>query len=145
MRLTAPLARARLDRHDHGVLGTVHPERGVDTVPVVFAASGDLLGVPVDLVKPKDSTRLQRERNLEVDPRASLLIEHWDPLDWTRLWWVRTDLRWQAEPDPGTEAALADLLLARYAQYRAAQDFDTPFARVLVFDIVKVTGWSAAG
>lgn len=145
MRLTARLARPRLAQHDHGVLGTVHPERGVDTVPVVFAVSGDHLGIPVDVVKPKASTRLQRERNLQADPRASLLIEHWDPTDWSRLWWVRTDLRWEADPDPGTEAALADLLVSRYAQYQATQEGSAPFARVLVFDIVSVSGWSAAG
>ena len=37
MRLSAERARERLVAHDHGVLATVHPVRGVDAVPVVPA------------------------------------------------------------------------------------------------------------
>jgi hypothetical protein len=36
-------------------------------------------------------------------------------------------------------ASLAALLAEKYAQYR-----DQPFARVLVFRVVDLTGWSAA-
>ena len=90
MRLPEDEARARLAAHDHGILCTVHAERGVDAVPVAYAVDEDgYVGVPVDLVKPKASSRLQRERNLEADPRATLLVEHWDRGDWSRLWWVR--------------------------------------------------------
>ena len=56
MRLAADIARARLVAHDHGVLCTVHGARGVDAVPVVYAVDDDLVGVPIDLVKPKAST-----------------------------------------------------------------------------------------
>jgi PPOX class probable F420-dependent enzyme len=136
MRLAEDEARARLAAHDHGVLCTVHAERGVDAVPVVYAVGGDLVGIPVDRVKPKASTRLQRERNLEADPRAALLIDHWDRDDWSRLWWVRAELRFQ----DGREEALAALLAERYAQYR-----DQPFTRVLVLRIVGVSGWAAEG
>lgn len=138
MRLTHHDAMARLDAHDHGVLSTVHTERGVDAVPVAYAIAEGHLGVPVDLVKPKTSLRLQREANLEADPRATLLIEHWDRDDWSTLWWVRAELHWLDEPGE-REAALARALAHRYAQYR-----DQPFARVLVFNIVAVTGWAAA-
>jgi hypothetical protein len=138
MRLNDDNALARLAAHDHGILCTLHSKRGVDAVPVVYALDNDgYVGVPVDLVKPKSSLRLQRERNLEADSRATLLIEHWDPKDWSRLWWVRAELRW--ESDPGDRAAdLAALLAERYVQYR-----EQPFARVLVLRIVGVAGWSA--
>jgi len=137
MRLAEDEARARLAAHDHGVLCTVHAERGVDAVPVAYAVDDDYVGVPVDRVKPKSSLRLQRERNLEADPRATLLVDHWDRDDWSRLWWVRAELRFQ---DGEREAALADRLAERYPQYR-----DRPFARVLVLRIVGVTGWAAEG
>jgi hypothetical protein len=97
------------------------------------------VGVPVDLVKPKASSRLQRERNLEVDPRATLLVEHWDRGDWSRLWWVRAELRWQGDAGTGRAAALAARVAGCYPQYH-----DQPFARVLVLRIVDVTGWAAA-
>jgi PPOX class probable F420-dependent enzyme len=136
MRLSDDEARARLTAHDHAVLCTLHAERGVDAVPCVYAVDPDgFVGVPVDLVKPKASLRLQRERNLAADPRATLLAEHWDRDDWTRLWWVRAELQWQPEP-AGREPSLADLLAQRYPQYH-----DRPFARVLVFRIVGVSGW----
>lgn len=142
MRLAEDEARARLAAHDHGILCTVHAERGVDAVPVAYAVDDDgAVGVPVDLVKPKASSRLQRERNLEADPRATLLVEHWDPGDWSRLWWVRAELRWSgdADVDAGKASALAARLAERYPQYR-----DQPFARVLVMRIVGVTGWAAS-
>jgi PPOX class probable F420-dependent enzyme len=141
MRLADGDARARLAEHDHGILCTVHPERGVDAVPVAYAVDEDgYVGVPVDRVKPKSSSRLQRERNLEADPRATLLVEHWDRSDWSRLWWVRAELRWQGRQAAGREAALATLLAGRYPQYR-----DQPFDRVLVLRIVGVAGWAADG
>lgn len=141
MKLTATEAHARLAAHDHGVLCTVHAERGVDAVPVVYAADDDgFVGVPVDRVKPKASPRLQRGRNLEADPRAALLIEHWDRQDWTQLWWVRAELRWQGDGGQPAErtSALASRLAETFPQYR-----DQPFSSILVLRVVAVTGWSA--
>jgi len=139
MRLAEDEARARLVAADHAILCTVHAERGVDAVPVAFALDDDgFVGVPVDLVKPKASLRLQRERNLEADSRATLLVERWDSDDWSRLWWVRAELRWQGHADNARAADLAALLAGRYPQYR-----DQPFARVVVLRIVGVTGWAA--
>jgi len=140
MRLAEDEARARLAAHDHGILCTVHAERGVDAVPVAYVVDEDgFVGVPVDRVKPKAALRLQRERNLEADPRATLLIEHWDRGDWSRLFWVRAELRWQGDAGAARAAALAAGLAERYPQYR-----DQPFARVLVLRIVGVAGWAAA-
>jgi hypothetical protein len=142
MNLSSQQSHERLAAHDHGVLATLHPTRGADLVPVVYAVVDGHVGVPVDLVKPKASTRLQRERNLESDGRATLLIEHWNRDDWSELWWVRAELHWlgheTAEPVTGSAARLADVLAARHAQYR-----HRPFARVLVFRIDGVTGWAA--
>jgi PPOX class probable F420-dependent enzyme len=139
MRLAPAQARARLVAHDHGILCTVHAARGVDAVPVAFAVDeDDFIGVPVDRVKPKSSSRLQRERNLEADPRATLLVEHWDRDDWSRLWWVRAELRRVADPPPRRVRDLAARLGGRYPQYR-----DQPFTTVLLLRIVRMTGWAA--
>jgi hypothetical protein len=140
MKLDSDDALARLAAHDHGILCTLHAERGVDAVPVAYAIDEDgYVGVPVDTVKPKVSTRLQRQRNLENDPRATLLGEQWDRDDWSQLWWVRAELRWQGD-DAGREHSLAAQLAERYPQYE-----DQPFSRILVFRIVDVTGWAASG
>lgn len=140
MRLSEREAARRLFAHDHGVLGTVHARRGVDAVPVVYAAdsASGLIGIPVDRIKQKAPGTLQRERNLRADPRASLLVEHWDREDWDRLWWVRAELRHQATDDPVGTATLAEQLTDRFAQYARA-----PFDRILVLSVVRVTGWAA--
>jgi hypothetical protein len=123
---------------DHGVLGTLDSQHGASLVPACFAIDDDRLAIPIDLVKPKGSTALGRVRNLERDPRATLLVERWDPVDWTRLWWVQLHLIRTAETEERT-ARLAGLLRERYIQYR-----DGPFVDILTFRIEKVGGWEAA-
>ncbi len=141
MRLTEDEARARLTREVHGVFCTLHPRRGPDPQPVVFAVSDDgHLGVPIDKVKPKASSRLQREDNLEADPRGALLVERWDAEDWSRLWWVRADTEHVPDPPASVVDDLADRLARTVPEYA-----DKPFHRVLVCRIVRITGWAAAG
>ncbi|GAB3303506.1 hypothetical protein EK0264_03045 [Epidermidibacterium keratini] len=137
MQLDGDEARARLVRHEHGILATTHPRRGADAVPTVYAIDGDYVGIGVDQVKPKASSQLQRERNLAADPRASLLAEHYDANDWSQLWWARAHLRWVADPSAAQTERLAAALQRKYEQYAAR-----PFHRVLVFEIYKVTGWA---
>lgn len=139
MKLTESEALSRLATHDHGVLSTVHADRGVDAIPVVYAVADGFVGVPVDRVKPKSSLTLQRELNLEADPRASLLIEHWDRDDWSKLWWVRAELHYQGAAGSDRAAVLAARLAEGFAQYR-----DQPFADILVLRIATVSGWSAS-
>ncbi len=140
MKLSTDEARTRLGAQVHGVLCTLHPERGPDPQPVVYAVSDDgHVGVPIDRVKPKSSSRLQRERNLAADPRGSLLVEWWETEDWSRLWWVRARLEHLADPPPALVDELADRLARAVPQYA-----DKPFHRVLVCRIVDVTGWAAS-
>jgi Pyridoxamine 5'-phosphate oxidase len=140
MRLAHADALVRLVAHDHGVLCTLHAERGVDAVPVVYVTDEDgYVGVPIDRVKAKSSFQLQRVRNLEADARATLLVEQWDREDWSQLWWVRAELRWQGDDVADREESLTTELSRRYSQYQ-----DRPFERVLVLRIVTVSGWSAS-
>ena len=140
MRLNDDIARGRLVERTHGVLCTLDPGRGPAPEPVVFTLSPDAdhVGIPIDRVKAKRSSRLRREDNLAADARAALLIEHWDAQDWSRLWWVRAHLEHLRTPSDALMHALADQLALRIPQY-----VDKPFHRVLVFRILAVTGWSA--
>jgi hypothetical protein len=139
MRLNAVEARSRLTSQVHGVLCTVHPDRGPDPLPVVYAVSGGHIGLPIDQVKPKASSHLQREKNLAADPRAALLVERWDPDDWSRLWWVRATL--EHVPDP--PAALTEELTTRLVN-AIPQYVNKPFRRVIVCRILAVSGWAAS-
>ncbi len=138
MRLSAVRCHELLRRSERAILATVHPARGVDAVPACFAVDDQLVAVPVDRVKPKSTTYLQRSRNLDADPRAALLCDHWDGRDWSRLWWVRTSLERIAAP-PEARGGLEGLLRQKYHQYE-----DRPFADVMVFRITGVSGWSAS-
>ena len=140
MRLRPEDARARLSSNIHGVLCTLHPERGPDPQPVVYAVSNDgYVGVPIDSVKPKSSNRLRREDNLDYDARAALLVEHWDPIDWSRLWWVRAHLHHVADPPASVLEELTDGLSRCVPQYA-----NKPFHRVVVCRIDTISGWAAS-
>lgn len=137
MRLDEATCWERLGTARRAVLSTIHPERGVDAVPVVFAMTGSALVVPVDTVKAKRSTRLQRVRNVERDSRCVLLADHYEE-DWPRLWWVRIHAR--AEVVAATDlAAAVEALAARYEQLRA----DGAVVGALRLHPTAVTGWQA--
>jgi PPOX class probable F420-dependent enzyme len=116
---------------DHGVLATVHPERGVDAVPVVFALDGDRVVLPVDTVKAKTTTRLQRLENVARDPRCVLLVDHYDD-DWSQLWWVR--VHGTARVVDGRAGALT-----RFPAYRE----EGAVTATIVLTPSAVTGWRA--
>lgn len=139
MHLDREDALRRAAAADHGVLATLHATRGADLVPACFAIEAGWVAVPVDSVKPKGSTALGRIRNLERDPRATLLVEQWDPDDWSRLWWVRLLLVREDAP-PELRDPLEAGLRRRYRQYATAR-----FVELLTFRIDHVGGWSAGG
>jgi len=97
-------------------LATVDGSGGPHLVPVTFALAGDTVWTAVD-AKRKRTTRLRRLDNIARDPRVSLLAQHWDE-DWSALWWVRADGLAAVSDDPAVVARVAELLRARYPQYR---------------------------
>src|SRR4051794_17873586 len=118
--MDAGAARERFAAARSARLASIGPD-GPHLVPVCFAVAGDTVYTAVD-AKPKRSGRLQRLRNLEADPRAALLADHYEDEDWDALWWVRATGRARvlAPGDAEAEAAV-DRLVARYAQYRATR------------------------
>lgn len=95
-------------------MATVRPDGAPHIVVVTFVLTGAEFVTAVDH-KPKSTRRLQRIRNVEVNPQVSVLIDHVSE-DWTELWWVRLDgrARLQNEVPPSASRALA----AKYPQYR---------------------------
>jgi PPOX class probable F420-dependent enzyme len=113
-------------------------------VPVAFAVliDGERSTVysAVD-VKPKRTTALRRLANVRANPKASLLVDHYDDADWTALWWVRADGTGRVLPPDEPEAQLAvDLLMRRYPQYRA----QPPPGPVLAINVTGWVSWSAS-
>jgi PPOX class probable F420-dependent enzyme len=133
--LGAEACWARLASAERAVLGTVHPHRGVDAIPVVFALAGQQIVIPIDTVKAKRSSRLQRLDNLRQDPRCVLLVDEYRA-DWSQLWWVRVHAR--AVEAEATERFVA-LLADRYPPYRAPD----AIASTIVLTPEAITGWAA--
>jgi PPOX class probable F420-dependent enzyme len=96
---------------ERGVLGTLDSRGRPHLVPVCWIALEGRLYVPVDH-KPKSAPVQQRVRNVERNPEATLLLDHYEA-DWTRLGWVMVRGVAHVEPVGGASAHFA----ARYRQY----------------------------
>ena len=78
----------------------------------------------------------ERIRNLEADPVAALVVDHYAE-DWAELWWVRVDADARIlHAGPEFVAAL-DLLAAKYEQYRR----DRPPGPVVALDVRSWRAW----
>ena len=110
-------------------LATLQPDGSPHLVPVTFAVAVD--------AKPKTTQRLQRLRNIERDPRVSLLVDEYAD-DWSRLWWVRIDGTAQQVEGAVGERWMTRLQ-AKYEQYQASP----PAGPVVEIRIDRWTGWQA--
>ena len=107
-------------------------------IPVCFAGDGDTVYIAVD-EKPKrrPGAPLQRERNLLENPRAALVIDHYEE-DWQQLGWVL--LRGTTELlRAGQEVVRAHRLLrAKYSQYAAMRLEGLP---VIALRVQRTVSW----
>jgi PPOX class probable F420-dependent enzyme len=130
----ALLASARVVR-----LATVDAEGRPHLVAITFAVQGDDIFTAVDH-KPKRTTRLRRLANVEVNPRVTVLADHYED-DWSRLWWARADgLARVVEPGAAEHDRAVSRLVARYPQYAERR----PGAGVIAISVSRWSGWRAA-
>jgi PPOX class probable F420-dependent enzyme len=115
-------------------------ERGRPYVVVVtFAAVGSVVVTAVDS-KPKTTQRLHRLRLIAANPQVSIVVDHYDDADWTRLWWVRGDGVARVLDDPAECAEPRSWLAAKYPQYAA----EPPAGPVIRIEIERWTGWASS-
>ena len=108
-------------------------------VVICFALDGETLYTAIDH-KPKSTARLRRLDNLSMNPRVSLLVDHYDDADWSALWWVRADgAARELEPDDPLAERGVELLVDRYEQYRR----QPPEGPVVAIDVERWVGWEA--
>ena len=145
MRLPDDVALRLLDRWPVARLATLGEDGAPHQVPIVFALHDGRLWSAVD-AKPKSPRPLVRVRNIERDPRVSLLVDHYDP-DWTRLFWLRIDGRASvlrgagAAADPEVAGAVA-ALRRKYPQYDTIDVLRDP-ATLIAVRVDRVTSWCA--
>jgi PPOX class probable F420-dependent enzyme len=139
--VTEDEARRRFAASPVARLATVTPEGRPHVVPVVFVldrvGGADTVYHGVD-AKPKRHTDLRRLVNLDADPRASVLVDHYED-DWDALWWVRADGVARDVDPAGPEGRRAvESLQARYPVYQLR-------GRLLAITVTHWSSWSATG
>jgi PPOX class probable F420-dependent enzyme len=119
------------------VLATVDADSVPHVVPVVFAVSGGVVYTAVD-AKRKTTRRLRRLANIAVNPRVTMLVDHYDD-DWSQLWWVRADGLAEVHHS-GEQMAIGYAVLRRkYLQYERIA-LDGP---VVTVDVKRWSSWQA--
>lgn len=103
-------------------LATIAPDGPPHLVPVCFAWFEGIFAIAVD-EKPKRAGTLARVRNIERDPRVTLLIDRYDE-NWSNLAWLRIEGEAGVRDRGDTRPEILAALRARYPQY-AAMDLES--------------------
>jgi len=122
-------AEARVAR-----LATTDREGSPHLVPICFAVDQDdgTIYSAVD-AKPKTTPDLKRLRNIEGNPRVTLLVDHYTE-EWANVWWVRVDgTATVHDTHERGRAALA----GKYEQYT-----DALLGRIVAVEPTKWTSWA---
>lgn len=134
--MTAAEARARFADSRVARLATADAAGRPHLVPIAFAVAGDTIYSAVD-GKPKRTRALRRLANVRANPAVSLLVDHWDEEDWSRLWWARVDGRARVlDPEDPEARRAVELLRERYPRQRA-------HGEVLAVTVERWSGWTA--
>lgn len=118
-------------------LSTVRPDGHPHIVVITFALDGDTIVTAIDH-KPKTTTALQRLKNIDARPVASILIDHYED-DWSRLWWVRADGTAKIETEGPPRARAIERLADKYSPYRE----HPPHGPVIAVTVDRWASWSA--
>jgi PPOX class probable F420-dependent enzyme len=119
-------------------LATVRPDGTPHLVAVSFALAGDTVVTAVD-DKPKTTHALTRLANIEDNPAATLLVDHYEE-EWRHLWWVRLDGEAAVVREEPRRSRLLEPLVAKYEHYLDAP----PRGPVIALSVRTVSAWSAA-
>jgi PPOX class probable F420-dependent enzyme len=121
-------------------LATVAPDGRPRLVPICFVVIHDVVWSPLD-EKPKavdDARLLARVRDIERDPRVTMLVDRWSE-DWSQLGWLRIEGR--AELVEVADLAVISALREKYAQYA---DHDLESRPMIRIAIERTSGWEAS-
>jgi PPOX class probable F420-dependent enzyme len=112
-------------------------------VPVCFVLVGDTVYQAID-GKPKSVSpgRLRRVKNVRANPRAALLIDHYDE-DWRRLWYVLLRGRARIVQTGAEQQRAIGALKRKYPQYRTTLPLPAD-ALLIAIDVRRLQHWRAS-
>ncbi len=116
-------------------LATVDARAHPHMVPIVFAFAAGRLYTPID-AKPKSVSprRLQRVRNILVNPQVQVLLDHYED-DWRQLGYVQLRGRAKLIEDGDEYRRALRLLKRKYPQYAQLPLEGRPIIRVSVASV----------
>jgi len=133
--MDAATARRRFAEARVARLATLTADLRPHVVPCCFALERDTVYSAVD-AKPKSTLALRRLQNIQANPAASLLVDHYEE-EWSALWWVRVDGSGRVVERGRDRDRALGYLAAKYPQYRAA----APPGPVIAVDIDRWRAW----
>ena len=125
-------------------LGTADAAGQPLVVPICYVFDGHRCFSAID-AKPKrvPPRSLRRVRNIEANPRVSLLVDRYDE-EWSRLAWVIVEGRADLVTVGAERTAAVDLLREKYAQYRA-MGLDPETVVIIRLTPDRLLFWQGAG
>ena len=120
-----------------GHLATSNAQASPYVIPVCFASDGQSIYSVLDR-KPKRAalTKLRRVRNILENPRASLVVDHYEE-DWSSLWYMLITGPAELLEEGAERSASIPLLRAKYQQYRQMDIDDNPVIKLIPERIVS--------
>jgi PPOX class probable F420-dependent enzyme len=148
--LTDPLSgaqRAFLASARRATLATIAADGRPRLVPICFVldAGRPILYTPIDekAKRHDDPLKLARVRDVQADPRVSVIVDRWDE-DWAQLAWLRchgtASILMPADDDESEHILAVGGLRAKYTQYADHRLEDRPIIRV---EIARSSAWGA--
>jgi len=118
-------------------LATADATGAPHAIPICFVLVGDDLYSVVDAKPKRNPTTLKRLRNVRANPRAAVLVDHYDD-DWSRLEYVLLRGPANVVEDLREYARALSALREKYAPYRTMQlAFSShPMLRVAIEHVV---------
>ncbi|MFN2378134.1 MAG: TIGR03668 family PPOX class F420-dependent oxidoreductase [Candidatus Binatia bacterium] len=135
-------ALSRLASARVGHLATAAADGLPHAVPLCFALVGEAVYSVVDDKPKKSRTGLRRLRNLEENPRASLLVDHYEE-DWKQLWFVCIEGDASLVRDSAEYRRARVALRAKYPQY-LVMEFHEATHPMIRIRIDKLSTWQGS-
>jgi PPOX class probable F420-dependent enzyme len=143
MNLSDSLIHQLLDKMPVARFAVTRSDGRAEAMPIVFSRVGNQIFSPID-GKPKKTADLERLRHVGKTPESTLLLDSYQK-DWSKLWWLRLEVRAVVCTSSHSKWCEAvDRLREKYPQYRSIPLFKgTP--TMIVMDWNRAYSWAFNG
>lgn len=142
-RAARELALARFSGERIAHLATAALDGRPHIVPFCFVVVGDDVYSIIDDKPKRTHTGLRRLRNIEANPRVSVLVDHYEE-DWKALWFVMVEGEASLVTDSTEYRRARVAMRAKYPQYLTMEltEAVNPMIRIR---IERVVTWQGSG